>query len=667
MPSRKPATSHQPKTKTSRRNAKSDKPAPWVKKLGVAVRPHFAKATSLSTFLDSTGKLTLEQGKTIVKQALLLVEQNYAHLPLKRAMHSIDPVQRLKLLLQSLDLSQAAAFIETEFHLELTEIFTSLRDLHTNYLLPSPFNEMTAVLPFAVEDYYEAGQRKYIASHIATGFSHPSFVKGVELTHWNGVPIERAVWNNAQRYAGSNREARHARGVQTLTARALIIAPPPDELWVIVGYITSAGKPAEFRFDWQTNPPFPSGNEPTAAKGLAAASMGIDLEQDIVRRMRLALFAPRTISEAKKVSGKAARAALRAPQGMGAVNYDSIYPQVFSAREVTTPAGTFGCIRIWTFDHWPPEEFVGEFIRLIELLPREGLIVDVRGNGGGVIHNGELILQTLTPHHIEPETLQFLNSPLNREICQKNGPASGWADLSAWVGSIDQALKTGAAFSAGFPITDPVKCNDIAQRYFGPVILITDALCYSTTDIFAAGFQDHKIGPILGTDGNTGAGGANVWEQKYFVSDILPAGVYEELPNGAGMRVAIRRTLRVGPNAGTPLEDLGVEPSHRHFLTRKDLLSENADLMNAAGALLKAQPLRKFAAIVEKKAGGNSTLKMQTKGITRLDIYINERPVTSLDVNSASTSFAMPAGKTPIQKIEIRGFDGSELVARVKM
>ena len=42
-------------------------------------------------------------------------------------------------------------------------------------------------------------------------------------------------------------------------------------------------------------------------------------------------------------------------------------------------------------------------------------------------------------------------------------------------------------------------------------MLITDALSYSATDMFAAGFQDHGIGPVIGVGGATGAGGANVW------------------------------------------------------------------------------------------------------------------------------------------------------------
>ena len=42
-------------------------------------------------------------------------------------------------------------------------------------------------------------------------------------------------------------------------------------------------------------------------------------------------------------------------------------------------------------------------------------------------------------------------------------------------------------------------CNGIGQVYYGPVVLITDALSYSATDIFAAGFQDNEVGLVLGT------------------------------------------------------------------------------------------------------------------------------------------------------------------------
>ena len=463
------------------------------------------------------------------------------------------------------------------------------------------------------------------------------------------MPIERAVSQNGQRYAGSNREARHARGVATLTIRALLLSPPPDEEWVIVGYETEAGERLEIRLEWQVTPSIPSGLDPDAAGRGASAALGIDLENEIIHRMRAALFAPEVL-DARRDAAEPLTA------------LESRFPDIFTAKEAATPSGTFGYLRIRTFNHWPPEEFLGEFLRLIAALPQRGLIIDVRGNGGGVIMNGELILQTLTPRTIEPEPVQFINTPRNLEICRRNGPGSEWADLSAWQDSMAQALQTGAVFSAGFPISDPEACNAIGQRYFGPVVLITDALCYSTTDIFAAGFQDHGIGTVLGTDGNTGAGGANVWEHRYFVSDILPDSGYEELPNGAGMRISIRRMLRVGAHAGAPVEDLGVIPQVRHFLTRNDVLHDNQDLIRKAASLLADRPARSLKVKFKRTSSTQATVIAEAEGMTRLDVYLDDRPNQSLEVENGRVQFEAPLSHT----LELRGFDAAQLVGRYR-
>jgi C-terminal processing protease CtpA/Prc len=305
------------------------------------------------------------------------------------------------------------------------------------------------------------------------------------------------------------------------------------------------------------------------------------------------------------------------------------------------------------------------------------LIIDVRGNGGGIIWNGEEILQVLTPKPIEPEPVQFINTPLNLQICRQNGPNSPIVDLSAWVESIQQSLQTGAVFSAGFPQSIPERCNAIGQKYFGPVVLITNAQCYSTTDFFAAGFQDHEIGPVLGTDGNTGAGGANVWTHG-LLCQMMPGerSVYQALPNGAGMRVAIRRGLRVGKRAGMPVEDLGVIPDERHFMTKNDLLNDNVDLINRAAELLAArQPARAFTLTLQylppqtiNNVENNQVQAIvNTKGISRLDIYLNDRPMQTMDVQEGQTIFLLSTKPSPhMQSLEVRGFDGRELVARYR-
>ena len=657
LPIRKPA-----KTTRKARGA-VDSASFKAGKVAAAVKEHFAKVMDLPTFLQSVGVLTNDERKLIVRQALILIEQNYAHLPLKRAMHAVDPVQRLKLLLQTLELGSASAKpSEIEFHREMTDIFTSVRDLHTNYLLPAPFNKMAAFLPFMIEDYFENQRRRYLVSHIAASLKHDKFKPGVEVLYWNGVPIERAVLNHAQRYAGSNREARHARGVETLTTRALIIAPAPDEDWVIVGYRSGDGPMHEIRFEWMVNPPLPAAHEGVEGNLASAAQWAFDLERDVVQRTRTPLFATKAVAAKERADAKRESGA-----AFGAL--ESALPTVFEARPVTTPKGTFGYIRIRTFyeNKVTVEQFVNEFIRLISGLPQNGLIIDVRGNGGGIILCGELLLQTLTAKAIEPEPTQFLNTPLNLQLCQKHASA-GTLELGQWIESMELALQTGSTFSAGFPITPVERCNSIGQKYFGPVVLITDALCYSTTDIFAAGFQDHEIGPILGVDGATGAGGANVWPHSLLVQ-ALPGNqsIYKPLPNGAGMRVSMRRTLRVGRRAGMPVEDLGVVPDERHFLTRNDLLNGNIDMINAASALLAKRPVYELSVEVKSVSASESKIKTSIKGITRLDVYIDGRPMETTDVNGAQATFTIKKATAVARTAEIRGFSGEELVARYRV
>ena len=56
-----------------------------------------------------------------------------------------------------------------------------------------------------------------------------------------------------------------------------------------------------------------------------------------------------------------------------------------------------------------------------------------------------------------------------------------------------------------------------------------------------------------------------------------------------GMRIAFRRSMRVGGNAGLPVEGLGVQADVIHLTTARDATSEDADLFDRAGHMLIAQ------------------------------------------------------------------------------
>jgi C-terminal processing protease CtpA/Prc len=615
----------------------------------------------LADFLDAAGSLTLDQRKILVDQAFLLLSENYVHLPLKIAMHAVNPVQRLRVLRARME-RRTADTMEPEwmFHREMSGIVNSVRDLHTNYLLPEPFAGMIAYLPFMIEKCYD-GDEHYLVTQIVTGYQATQFGPGAEVTHWNGTPIARAVALNGERFAGSNEAANLARGLESLTLRPLVIQAPPDEDWVTLTYVGLDGSNQELREQWKVTANLPPMTNLDAI-GEASAAMGLDLDSDEKSRAKKTLY----VRDVVELERGQSSAELAAPAAVTGADLPTTMPGVFRAREVSTPSGMFGHLRIFTFSVQDPVAFRDEFVRLAAVLPQNGLIVDVRDNGGGHIYAAEFTLQTMTPRRIAPEPVQFISTPLNLKLCRRHQDNPSGIDLGPWFDSLDLAIETGAQYSAAKPLTPEDGANDVGQQYHGPVVLITDARVYSATDIFTAGFADHEIGTILGVDDNTGAGGANVWTHGLLASlfneppppdETSP---YVALPNGANLRVAIRRTLRVGKLAGTPVEDLGVTPHETHRMTRADLLGGNVDLLGKAGAILASMPVRRLE-LKTSISGTTLTVAVDAQGIDRVDLYVDDRPISSEDVTDSLSIDILDV--TAGQLLRADGYETGNLVA----
>jgi hypothetical protein len=639
----------------------------------------YESAIPLSEFLSTaTGKLSEADREDIVDQASILLDQLYAHLPLKRAMFAIDPLQRLRLLRR-----RVRSISELTFHREVLSIFTELRDLHTLYVLPEPFRSHVAVLPFQIEEYFDGGARRYLVSKVGRGVAGEGFAPGVTVSHWSGVPIERAVELAAAAQPGGNDAARRARGVSALTLRALRSAVWPDEEWVTVTYRDGEGQSREVRFDWRVLPAsqawLDGPTDPAASPEALAGA--VDRMTEAARRARKRLYAPDAVLSERRAAdledtagGDAGPAP--APSGDRDFTRESRLPDNFSFRTLTTPHGDFGYVRIWCFEDTSSgagpggptgfiDAFADEMRRILSLLPRTGLILDVRGNGGGRIPAAERLLELLTPAAITPASLHFRSTPLVEELCRV-APAA--LEIDPWRESIAQSVETGAVYSSGHPFVPFARSyNRVGQEYHGPVVLIVDALSYSATDIFAAGFQDHRIGPVLGTAESTGAGGANVWAHET-LADLLrpsPASALRPLPQGASFVVAIRQVTRVGPRAGVPLEDLGVKPDRLHLMTRNDLLNRNEDLLREAAKLLSEMPLRDLSASAPPPDGGKTVLTVTTRGLSRLDVFVNERPFRSLDVADGATQVELSCG--PQSLVELVGLDYGVTVARRRL
>jgi C-terminal processing protease CtpA/Prc len=611
-------------------------------------------------FVDKQPSLTIPQRAMLVEQATVLIRDLYVHLPLKRAMHAVDPVQRLRLLgdrLEGLD--------EREFHAELIDIFMDLRDLHTNYMLPAPYGGRIAFLGILIEQFFEDGKPRWMISKVAKHLVADDTLKeGALISHWNGMPMELAVWRNADKEAGSNPAARLARGLESMTLRFLGGSLPPDEDWVDLVY-SIEGQDHESRLAWHV---FDSGQELVSGAANPQAllkdlitplryQVGLDQRTEIIRQTKKLLFSAAAVREESRVAkyeGAVPRSTVALRE---AGTIPTSRPDDLTAKLVNTSSGTFGYLRIWTFHmkDGDVEAFVNEVIRLLaEEFPPEGLMIDVRGNGGGYIIAAEFLLQLLTPRRIEPEPVQFINTPVTVDLTAKVDSMREWHD------SLHQGVRTGAQYSRGIPLSPPDLVNAVGQVYHGPVVLITDAFCYSACDMFAAGFQDHKIGAILGVDNATGAGGANVLDHEALRQDWT-GGPLSKLPANAGMRVSLRRTLRVGDRVGQPVEDLGVEPDERVQMTKDDLLCGNRDLQNKAGEILAKGKPRRLGAEVESVAGSTATLKLTTLHIPEVDIYVDDRPQGSAATPDGTTTLTaqIPAGGATVR---LQGFENGILV-----
>ena len=212
---------------------------------------------SLSAFRTVNAGLSSDDKELAIRQAFTLFDELYAHLPLKKAMHAVDPVQRLMVMTQRLQQMSD----ESEFHRQMMTTFISVQDLHTNYLLPDPYRTAVAFQPFMIDEYYdEAGIPHYPVVRMMPQAIQRPFEPGVEITHWNGMPMANAVALNASDHAGSNPSANHLQGLLTMTTRPLLQTLPPREDWVMLTYIHRGGV-GEIRYPWSVFQPQAASNE----------------------------------------------------------------------------------------------------------------------------------------------------------------------------------------------------------------------------------------------------------------------------------------------------------------------------------------------------------------------------------------------------------------------
>ena len=617
--------------------------------------------------------LKLADRQVICEQAILILDQFYAHLPFKRARYGIDPVQRLRLMRARLTPDED----DLKFHSEIIEIFTELRDAHTSYGLPAPYRGALAFLPFVVKIYTDAAdQQHFVVTQVLTGFEHPDFRPGVEITYWNGMPVSRAVERLSRSIPAGNDASKFSRGMVELTTRSLTYVLPPVEESVFIQYRPSqASQDSEVEkillFPWSVASGFPKGAFRAPASAVcqpladqASARLALWGNQGWKEQEELQAREEKEAAERQDLGVAPIFASLDAvPPSFREAEGDFLFSKLPEVFDFQHPAGLiirrtitpdelfnvgeanprrFGYIRIKAFET-DPDSIFAEFKRILGVMNEfapDGLILDVRGNPGGSIKGAERLLQLLTPRQITPASFHFANTPTIQQILAKVKAFTD-ADLTTlavhelkaefepWMEDAANALAEGLLITEGRPLTSVSSVNDTGQVYQAPVILLIDAISYSATDIFTAGFQDHEIGGIIGVDENTGGGGGSRWWHQ---SDLLrrlealPDLPLKPLPGGAAIAFASLRSSRVGPRAGQALEDVGVTRTIPYQLTKTDIMDWGSDLVRFACRQLSRQVVYKLEITRAALRDGGLDLSVRTQNLVRLVCFVNGIP-----------------------------------------
>lgn len=602
--------------------------------------------------LDGIGankRLNASEMMQIVDRAAFLLSGVYVHLAAKRALYASDPLQALRNLNAELG-ANPARLNEEQFHERLAAIFSGLRDCHTNYYLPAPYRHTLVFLPFLVE---AAGSR-YVVTKIAAEDVladdvfriSPKGASPLEVTHVNGVPIKQAVARNGDDSSGSTEAARLARGVSRLTFRWLGLGVGPREEWVDLRF-TVDGQTHERRFEWL------AAQQPTCElpAGQHAPGISRDLEGEWIRTVKAKLYA------------KAPQHAVASPRATSTEPKDpwtSIEGGVAKYRTYPATADgapEHGYLRIFTFEIRASrvDAFIARIENVLRRAPEDGLIIDIRGNPGGNVLAAEGLLQLFSARPVSRQGMQLLNTPVAAELARPI-LGDGFLDLP-----VREAVATGAPFVVFAEMPRVKRQRTLApveQAYQGPVVVIVDAGCYSASEMFAAGMQDHRLASIVGTHAQTGGGGGIVWSDESLAKACRDRELRRQLaplPREASFEVAVLRTTRSGSRVGVAVEDMGVvvPTEHRYRLTRDDVLGDNEGLRAFASGILMAKQKPRVTATY---ARGRFTLEM--RDLDRIDVHLDGVPVAHFGNADMPARYVPP---TP-GRLEFRGFREGECV-----
>ncbi len=534
---------------------------------------------------------TPEQKLNVLNQARVVLTQFFVHdqLKLQDFGESANPTAALNALE-----NEIKTVSDVEFHGRLRDIVNRLKDLHTTYRFPLPYGCYANMLPFNFKEVLRADGEKVIAvATISTKEDILRLVPGLqvqagdELVSYNGLDAYEAAHALEPRALGANPAAQLRREIGLLSVKSQKRDFLPQQDFVELALKNVRGEIYQVRIPWISSADLECLNPATGEKGnlktkvIVPLDMGLDDEQLLHNR----LF--RSDSSQKSADG-----------------FKESADPVLKFKRITNAQGTFGVLKLESFvpDKLSVDALINEVARILktEFKGTQGVIFDVRNNGGGYIALAEKMVQLFTPRTVQPLEFRLKNSSMNH-VYWGQWPANPFAK------ALVVAQSQRAHYTLPLPINTVSSVNRLDQAYFAPVAVLMNSNCYSSCDMFSAIMQDHEVGTIFGEDASTGAGGANNISVKDLYT-TLPAnqrGVFTvKMPAGQDIGFSFRQTVRsFGPRRGDLIENMGVIADEVVPAQISDLVSNDED-----------QYLTISERLIDAAAGHRSSVALESSG-----------------------------------------------------
>ncbi len=593
----------------------------------------FAK-NSITTLTEARPKLALpkytaEERQLLADQAYLFLNELFVHreVKIKDFGKEADPIPKLEALKK-----EAAQLSNEEFHKRISGVFSDLRDLHTNYIAPRPLSCAAAFIPLRFDSVRDGNREVVLVSSKLK--LKPESVEGLEvgdeLVSINGETTEKVLESLGKVSGGANPDAMRVRAVEMLSLRSLSTqeVPSEDELKMVFQRGTEKIEKTVPWYAYRNLDCLAEDLENPEEDLLSLRKRFYLSEDDFQKKYNKIFGSPTLVAKNKRWA---------APSPLD---------EVFEMTSLSTPAGVIGYIQLkgfsWDNPNLDVATVVEGFRREIEsrLSQATGLVIDVRGNPGGYIVLAEKLVQLFSTKEVEPTKVQMLANKLNEEIFLK---ANGQED-NRWSAAVHSAIEKDQRMIRPMPITPRSEANSLGQIWFRPVVILTDAACYSACDLFSAGMQDNGAGVVIGIHKTTGAGGANVMEYNVF-RQIMEgeANPFKALPYAQNMRVAWRQSIRSGKFEGGLIEDLGVRSDLVVPVKKEDVGNGSKELMKAIHQILDTlQPkytsglsVRRGSAVLLKN-GEEAQWKEVLYGVDSVDILVENQKVHTVELCTRS-------------------------------